>query len=96
MLVVLAMVGAAIVSHRSSDLHRRAQVVAEQIRASSQEMSALKWRTNTLVLLGKGRPVRLGRNRRRRQLGFSNNCAGPRPRSWARWSRDRTRGDSRA
>jgi hypothetical protein len=50
--VVLAMVAAAVVSHRSSDLHRRAQVVAEQIRASSQEMSALKWRTNTLVLMG--------------------------------------------
>ena len=51
-LVVLAMVAAAVISQRSSDLHRRAQVVAEQIRASSEEMSALKWRTNTLVLTG--------------------------------------------
>lgn len=51
-LVVLAMVAAAVISHQSSDLHRRAQVVAEQIRASSQEMSAFKWRTNTLVLTG--------------------------------------------
>ncbi len=51
-LVVLAMVAAAVVSHQSSDLHRRAQVVAEQIQASSQEMSAFKWRTNTLVLAG--------------------------------------------
>ncbi len=51
-LVVLAMVAAAVISHQSSDLHRRAQVVAEQIRASSQEMSALKWRGNTLVLAG--------------------------------------------
>ena len=62
-LVVLAMVAAAVISHQSSDLHRRAQVVAEQIRASSQDMSALKWRTNTLVLTGKadlsssGQPV---------------------------------------
>lgn len=51
-LVVPAMVAAAVISQRSSDLHRRAQVVAEQIRASSEEMSALKWRTNTLVLTG--------------------------------------------
>jgi diguanylate cyclase (GGDEF)-like protein len=52
LLVVLAMVAAAVISHQSSDLHRRAQVVAEQLRAASQEMSALKWRTNTLVLTG--------------------------------------------
>jgi diguanylate cyclase (GGDEF)-like protein/PAS domain S-box-containing protein len=51
-LVVLAMVAAAVIAQQSSDLHRRAQVVAEQIRSSSQEMSALKWRTNTLVLMG--------------------------------------------
>ena len=51
-LVVLAMVAAAVISRQSSDLHRRAQVVAEQIRASSQEMSALKWRANTLMLIG--------------------------------------------
>jgi diguanylate cyclase (GGDEF)-like protein len=51
-LVVLAMVAAAVISRQSSDLNRRAEVVAEQIRASSQEMSAFKWRTNTRVLMG--------------------------------------------
>jgi len=46
------MVAAAIVSQQSSDLHRRAEVMAEEIRASSQEMSTFKWRTNTEVLTG--------------------------------------------
>ena len=51
-LVVLAMVAVAVVSRQAADSHRRAQVLAEQLRASSQEMSALKWRANTQVLSG--------------------------------------------
>ena len=51
-LVVVAMVAMALVARASSDVHRRAQVVAEEIRASSEEMSAFKWRTNTEVLTG--------------------------------------------
>ena len=50
--VVLGMIFVAIVSRESSDLHRRAEVVAGQVRAESQELSALKWRTHTDVLAG--------------------------------------------
>ena len=51
-LVVLAMVAVAIFSRQAADSHRRAQVLAEQLRASSEEMSALKWRANTQLLNG--------------------------------------------
>jgi hypothetical protein len=51
-LVVLAMVAAAIFSRQAADKHRRAQVLVEQLRASSEELSALKWRANTEVLSG--------------------------------------------
>ncbi len=51
-LVVLAMVSAAVLSSRSADVHRRAQVLAEQVHASTQELSALKWRANSEVLAG--------------------------------------------
>jgi len=51
-LVVLAMVAVAVISLEAADSHRRAQVLVQQLRASSQEMSALKWRANTEVLAG--------------------------------------------
>ena len=51
-LVVLAMVAAAVLSRQSADVHRRAQVLAGEVRASTQEMSALKWRSNSEVLAG--------------------------------------------
>ena len=51
-LVVVAMVAASVLSRESADVHRRAQVLAEQVRAATQEMSALKWRANTEVLAG--------------------------------------------
>jgi diguanylate cyclase (GGDEF)-like protein/PAS domain S-box-containing protein len=50
--ILAAMVAAAVVSREKVDTHRRAQVLAEQVRASSQEMSAFKWRANTQVLNG--------------------------------------------
>lgn len=52
LLVVVAMVAVADLAARSADLHRRAQVVVEQIRASGEEMSAFKWMANTEVLEG--------------------------------------------
>ncbi len=51
-LVVLGMVAAAVITRESGDLHRRAGVLVEQIRASSEEMSAFKWQANTKVLEG--------------------------------------------
>jgi len=51
-LVVGAMVAAAVVSRQSADVHRRAEVLADQVHASTQEMSALKWRANSEVLEG--------------------------------------------
>ncbi len=51
-LVVVGMVAVSVVSRQAADSHRRAQVLAEQLRASSQEMSALKWRANTQLLSG--------------------------------------------
>jgi diguanylate cyclase (GGDEF)-like protein/PAS domain S-box-containing protein len=50
--VVLAMVAAAAFSRESADVHRRAQVLVEQLRGDAQELSALRWRVNTEVLLG--------------------------------------------
>jgi hypothetical protein len=50
--VVVAMVVAAVLSRQSADLHRRAEVIAEQVQASTQELSALKWRANSQVLAG--------------------------------------------
>jgi diguanylate cyclase (GGDEF)-like protein/PAS domain S-box-containing protein len=50
--VVLAMVAAAAFSRQSADLHRRAQVLVEQLRGNAQELSALRWRVNTQILLG--------------------------------------------
>lgn len=50
--VVVAMVAAAAFSRQSADLHRRAQVVVEQLRGDAQELSALRWRVNTQLLLG--------------------------------------------
>lgn len=41
MLVVVAMVAAAVLARQSADLHRRAQVLAEQVHAATQELSAL-------------------------------------------------------
>jgi diguanylate cyclase (GGDEF)-like protein/PAS domain S-box-containing protein len=52
LLVVLAMVASTDFSRQTADLHRRAQVLAERFRASSQEMSALKWRANEGVVAG--------------------------------------------
>jgi diguanylate cyclase (GGDEF)-like protein/PAS domain S-box-containing protein len=50
--VVLAMVAAATFSRESADLHRRAQVLVEQLRGDAQELSALRWRVNTQLLMG--------------------------------------------
>ncbi len=50
--VVFAMVAAAAFSRQSADLHRRAQVVVEQLRGDAQELSALRWRVNTQILMG--------------------------------------------
>ena len=52
LLVVGAMVAVAELTARSADLHRRAQVIVEQIRASGEQMSAFKWMANTEVLEG--------------------------------------------
>ena len=52
LLVIGAMVAVADLTARRSDMHRRAQVVVEQIRASGEEMSAFKWMANTEVLEG--------------------------------------------
>ena len=46
------MVAALVLSRRSADVHRRAQVLAEQVHASTQELSALKWRAHAEVLEG--------------------------------------------
>ncbi|MGO9958462.1 MAG: hypothetical protein ACLP50_21275, partial [Solirubrobacteraceae bacterium] len=43
-LVVAAMVGASVVTREDGNSHRQAQVVAEQLLASSQAMSAFQWR----------------------------------------------------
>jgi diguanylate cyclase (GGDEF)-like protein/PAS domain S-box-containing protein len=51
-MVVAAMIAGAVVSRDDADSHRQAQVLTEQLRASSQEMSAFKWRTNVEVVLG--------------------------------------------
>jgi diguanylate cyclase (GGDEF)-like protein len=51
-LVVLAMVAAATFSRQSSDVHRRAQILVEQLRGDAQQLSALRWRVNTQMLLG--------------------------------------------
>ena len=50
--VVLAMLAAAVFSRESSDLHRRAQILVEQLRGDAQQLSALRWRVNTQILLG--------------------------------------------
>ena len=50
LLVVAGMVTALVLSRRSADVHRRAQVLAEQVHASTQELSALKWRAHAEVL----------------------------------------------
>ena len=52
LLVVAGMVTALVLSRRSADVHRRAQVLAEQVHASTQELSALKWRAHAEVLEG--------------------------------------------
>jgi diguanylate cyclase (GGDEF)-like protein/PAS domain S-box-containing protein len=52
-LVVLAMVAAAAFSRQSADVHRRAQVLVEELRANAQQLSALRWHVNTQVLLGR-------------------------------------------
>jgi diguanylate cyclase (GGDEF)-like protein/PAS domain S-box-containing protein len=62
--IVAAMVAAAVLSRQAADSHRRAQVLAEQLLASSQEMSALKWRVNTEVLKGTVDLSRSGANAR--------------------------------
>jgi diguanylate cyclase (GGDEF)-like protein/PAS domain S-box-containing protein len=49
-LVVVGMVAAAVFARQSADTHRRAQVLAEQVHASTQELSALKWRADADVL----------------------------------------------
>ena len=49
-LVVVGMVAAVVFSRQSADVHRRAQVLAEQVHASTQELSALKWRAHAEVL----------------------------------------------
>ena len=51
-LVVAGMVTAVVLLRESADVHRRAQVMAQEVRASAQELSALKWRANTEVLAG--------------------------------------------
>jgi hypothetical protein len=51
-LVVVAMIAAAVFLQKSADVHRRAQLLAVQVRASTQEMSAVKWRANSEVLAG--------------------------------------------
>jgi hypothetical protein len=51
-LVVLAMVAVSLLARDNADLHRRAQVVAEQLHGSAEEMSALKWEVNTEILTG--------------------------------------------
>ena len=51
-LVVGAMVAVAVISRESADVHRRAQVLAERVRAAAHELSALKWRANSEVLGG--------------------------------------------
>jgi diguanylate cyclase (GGDEF)-like protein/PAS domain S-box-containing protein len=51
-LVVAAMVAATVLSSQAADVHRRAQILADQVRAATQEMSALKWRANSDVLAG--------------------------------------------
>ncbi len=51
-LVVIAMVAAAVVSQESVDVHRRAQLLAVQVRAATQEMRAVKWQANSEVLAG--------------------------------------------
>ncbi len=51
-LVVIAMVAAAVVSQESADVHRRAQLLAVQVRAATQEMIAVKWQANSEVLAG--------------------------------------------
>jgi diguanylate cyclase (GGDEF)-like protein/PAS domain S-box-containing protein len=50
--VVLAMVAAASFSRESSDVHRRAEILVEQLRGDAQQLSALRWRVNTQILLG--------------------------------------------
>jgi diguanylate cyclase (GGDEF)-like protein/PAS domain S-box-containing protein len=49
-LVVLAMVAGAVFSRQTADLHRRAQVLAEQIHSTADELEAFKWEANTRVL----------------------------------------------
>jgi diguanylate cyclase (GGDEF)-like protein/PAS domain S-box-containing protein len=49
-LVVTAMIASSVIAREDGDSHRRAQVLVEQIRASSQELSAFKWRTDVEVL----------------------------------------------
>ena len=51
-LIVLAMVAAAAFSRENADLHRRAQVLVGDLRGQAQELSALRWRVNTQVLMG--------------------------------------------
>jgi diguanylate cyclase (GGDEF)-like protein/PAS domain S-box-containing protein len=52
LVVVLAMVAVAAFSRQSADVHRRAQVLVEELRGDAQELSALRWHVNTEVLLG--------------------------------------------
>ena len=52
LVVVLAMVAVAAFSRQSADVHRRAQVLVEELRGDAQELSSLRWRVNTEVLLG--------------------------------------------
>jgi diguanylate cyclase (GGDEF)-like protein/PAS domain S-box-containing protein len=51
-LVVLAMIGAAAFARRTADQHRQAQVLAEQVHASFEELLAFKWQTDTEILQG--------------------------------------------
>jgi diguanylate cyclase (GGDEF)-like protein/PAS domain S-box-containing protein len=51
-LVVLAMVAAAAFARQTADQHRRAEVLAEQVHGSFEELTAFKWEADTYVAQG--------------------------------------------
>ena len=51
-LVVVAMVAAAVISQDSADTHRRAQLLAVEVRTATQELTSVKWQANSEVLAG--------------------------------------------
>ena len=46
------MVGVAAFSRQRADVHRQAQILVEELRGDAQQLSALRWRVNTQILLG--------------------------------------------